>query len=149
MDRTCVLDVGNCDPDHGAMRAMLTTSFDVEVDRVMFVDEALVALAKRAYRLVLVNRRIFADDSDGSELIRRMKSSPALRDVPIMLVSNHADAQAAAKAAGAEPGFGKAALSEAATRELLARYLPPRAARATRSPPADSTDGVAPVAGSD
>lgn len=129
MERMRVLDVGNCDPDHGAMRGMLIANFDVEVDRVMFVDEAIAALAKQPCRLVLVNRRIFADDSDGSELIRRMKSSPALRDIPVMLISNYADAQARAETDGAVPGFGKAALGDPATQTLLARYLPLRHAR--------------------
>lgn len=118
-----VLDVGNCDPDHGKIVGMLTRNFDVQTDRVMFVDEALKALSGTHYDLVLVNRRIFADDSDGGELIRRMKASEALVRTPVMLVSNFPDAQAKAVAEGAVPGFGKAAIDQPATIEMLAGYL--------------------------
>ncbi|MBK8913514.1 MAG: response regulator [Phycisphaerales bacterium] len=125
-----VLDVGNCDPDHAAIRAMLTRHFRAEVRRVMFVEEALAALQEREFALVLVNRRIFADDSDGMELIRRMKADPALAALPVMLVSNYPDAQAAAVAAGAEPGFGKAALNAPQTLARIAAHLPQQSAGA-------------------
>lgn len=117
-----VLDVGNCDPDHGSIRAMLTSHYDVEVDRVMFVPEALAAIERTRYGLVLVNRLVFADESDGMELVRALcgrAGSP-----PIMLLSNYPDAQARAVDAGALPGFGKAALRDPGTHELLARVLP-------------------------
>lgn len=119
-----VLDVGNCDPDHAAIRAMLSRHFQADVRRVMFVEEALAALAREPFELVLVNRRIFADDSDGLELIRRMKADPALSAIPVMLVSNYPDAQSAAVAAGAVPGFGKAALHAPQTLARLAERLP-------------------------
>lgn len=125
--RPCVLDVGNCDPDHGRIRQMLERHFAVTVDRVMFVPEALAALATRSYALVLVNRLIFADGSDGLALIEAMQADPRLRDTPVMMVSNFADAQARAVAAGAVPGFGKATLDAPQTLELLGRYLPSRA----------------------
>jgi DNA-binding response OmpR family regulator len=124
--RARVLDVGNCDPDHGAIRAMLVNHFDVDVDRVMFVEEAQAQLARQSYDLVLVNRRIFADDSDGMALVRSMRADSADR-TPAMVVSNFAEAQEAAVAAGAEPGFGKAALGRPETIERLARYLPRKA----------------------
>jgi hypothetical protein len=40
-----------------------------------------------------------------------------------MLVRNFPEAQAVAVAAGAEPGFGKAEIRAAATREKLAEWL--------------------------
>lgn len=123
MGRARVLDVGNCDPDHGAIRAMLVNHFDVDVDRVMFVDEALAQLARERYDLVLVNRRIFADDSDGMALIRSMRGDPANR-TPVMLVSNFDDAQTAAVGLGAVRGFGKAGLGRTETIERLATILP-------------------------
>lgn len=125
-----VLDVGNCDADHAAIRGLLTRHFDVSVERVMFVAQALAALRQGAYALVLVNRRIFADDSDGLALVSAMRDDAALSATPVMLVSNYADAQARAVAAGAVPGFGKAALSAAATVERLRGYLPSRHASA-------------------
>lgn len=123
-----VLDVGQCDPDHSAIRRMLDGHFAVEIDRVMFVEEALDRLAQNRYDLVLVNRLIFADQSDGAELIRRMKEDATLADTPIMLVSNHAEAQRRAVRLGAAPGFGKAALDSRVTLERLAGYLPRRPA---------------------
>ena len=123
-----VLDVGQCSPDHAGIRSTISRRFDAEIDRVMFVEEAVAAMRSRRYDLVLVNRRIFDDDSDGLELIRRSKADDALKDVPVMMVSNFADAQQAAIAAGAEPGFGKAQLHEESTVERLGRFLPPRRA---------------------
>ncbi len=124
MLQTRVLVVGNCDPDHGAIRALLQRNFEVEVERVMFVAEALQALRRGPFALVLVNRLIFADQSDGAALIAAMRTDPALASTPVMLISNFADAQDAAVVLGAERGFGKAELNQPATVEHLARWLP-------------------------
>lgn len=91
----------------------------------MFVAEAQAALGRKQYDLVLVNRRIFADDSDGLALLRSIQTLPGARP-PVMLVSNFADAQDAAVAAGAVRGFGKAALGDDETIRRLAEYLPRR-----------------------
>ncbi|NOT00029.1 MAG: response regulator [Phycisphaerales bacterium] len=117
-----VLDVGNCDPDHAAIRRLLDR-FDTHVDRVMFVDEAMAALRESTYDLVLVNRLVFADSSDGLELVTRMQADPQIRDTPVMMISNFADAQQRAVAAGARPGFGKSALDDPRTMALLSSYL--------------------------
>lgn len=123
-DKPRVLDVGQCNPDHRGIRRMLTRHFDVDVDRIMFVDEAMAQLAKQEYALVLVNRLIFNDGSDGNELIRQMKANDGLNGVPIMLISNYQDAQDRAVAAGAIPGFGKAELGDPESVTKLAAYLP-------------------------
>jgi len=119
-----VLDVGNCSPDHGMIRQLLTEHFDVQVDRVMFVDEALERMTQQPYALALFNRLIFNDGSEGIELLHRAKADPQLAKTPIMMISNFAKAQDIAIAAGAEPGFGKSSLFDPKTVELLARYLP-------------------------
>ena len=103
---------------------MLTQHFSVTIDRVMFVDEALDQMRAPRYDLVLLNRLIFDDGSEGLELVRRAKSDPELKTIPIMMLSNFPEAQSTAVAAGAEPGFGKATVSSQATVELLSRYLP-------------------------
>ena len=121
-----VLDVGNCDPDHYQIRMMLERHFTVEVDRVMFVQEALHRLRESAYALVLFNRLIFEDRSEGIALLRQARADPGIGPVPMMMISNYADAQAAAVQAGAVPGFGKATLHAPETIELLARHLPRR-----------------------
>jgi len=119
------LDVGNCDPDHRGIRDLLERHFDVTVDRARLVDEAMTQLGRQRYDLVLVNRIIFDDDSDGSELIRRMQHD-GHKTTPVMLISNYADAQERAVADGAVRGFGKAALHDPATVQLLARHLRPK-----------------------
>jgi CheY-like chemotaxis protein len=120
-----LLDVGNCDPDHAMIRGMLEKNFSVEIDRVMFVDEAIERMRGTAYDLVLFNRLTFADGSEAIELLKRAKGDPALKQTPIMMISNFEKAQSASKALGGVPGFGKAAVSESETIELLAKYLPP------------------------
>jgi hypothetical protein len=66
--------------------------------------------------LILVNRVLDADGSDGMALIQEFVRSGT---VPVMLVSNYPEYQAKAVALGARPGFGKAALRDPATVELL------------------------------
>jgi len=122
--RSRVLDVGNCDADHALIRDMLVRHFDVEVERVMFVDEAISAMKKTHYQLVLVNRLIFDDGSPGIELLRRAKADTTIADASVMMVSNYAQAQAASVAAGGVPGFGKSALNQPDTISTLSAYLP-------------------------
>lgn len=119
-----VLDVGQCEVDHSSIRSVIEANFAVDVDRARSVDDALEAMRRQRYDLVLVNRIIFADGCEGMELIRQARQDPALADVPMMLVSNYVEAQAEAVAAGAQPGFGKAGLHQKATVERLAEFLP-------------------------
>lgn len=122
--RARVLDVGNCDPDHDMIRRLLAENFDVSVDRVMFVDDALQHMGNTRYDLVLFNRVIFEDGSEGIELVRRSKRDEALKSIPVMMISNYAEAQAASVAAGGERGFGKDAVSDSSTIDLLSEFLP-------------------------
>ena len=110
---------------------MLQKHFDVGIDRVMFVDEAIAKMQGRKYDLALVNRLIFADSSEGIDLIRRAKAESALAATPIMMISNYEQAQSAAMAEGAERGFGKAGIGQVAVIETLGRYLPRKGAAAT------------------
>lgn len=69
--------------------------------------------------VLLVNRVLDGrfDASSGAELIGEMRRSAA---APVaLLVSNRADAQAAALKAGAEPGFGKNELDSPTAAERL------------------------------
>ena len=102
---------------------MLIEHFDVDVDRVMFVDEALERMRETPYDLVLFNRLIFADRSEGIELVHRARSDTALNKAPLMMVSNFDNAQDACVAAGGVQGFGKKAVFEPETAELLSQYL--------------------------
>jgi CheY-like chemotaxis protein len=109
-----VLSVGQCAADHGSIERTLQRAFGADVVAADTAAEALTELRgpEPSFALVLVNRVFDADDGSGLELIRRIKDEGELRATPVMLVSNLADAQAAAEAAGAAPGFGKAELGQ-------------------------------------
>lgn len=135
-----ILVVGNCDPDFASLRSMLEHNFDVQISRAMFVDEACEILERVSFDLVVVNRRIFADDSDGAQLIDRMIASREWAATPVMLISNFPDAQQDAVRRGARSGFGKSALNDPATIQKLAELLPRKSTAQTEcgNPPAIS-----------
>jgi CheY-like chemotaxis protein len=114
--------VGQCEADHRKIVRTLQ-AFHVEIVPVDTTDEALAQLRKQPFALVLVNRVYDADGSSGLELIRRVKGDAALHTVPVMLVSNHDDAQTEAEQAGAVPGFGKAALYGPLVAERVRPFL--------------------------
>lgn len=109
-----VLDVGQCSYDHGSISRHLARAYDAEVVRARSAAEALRAVRSGGIDLVLVNRQLDDDGSPGLEVIRQMKADDGLTAVPVMLVSNFAEAQAEAEALGALPGFGKNDLRSAA-----------------------------------
>jgi CheY-like chemotaxis protein len=118
-----VLDVGQCGPDHATIRNFLTSNFDCEIVQVDDAAGALAELQKQPFDLVLVNRKLDIDYSDGIEVIRALKSDARTADVPVMLVTNYPEHQDAAVAAGAVRGFGKLEFGKPETRENLAGYL--------------------------
>lgn len=118
-----VLDIGQCSPDHASISRFLTSHFDVEVDRAHELDDALAKLRNQSYDLVMINRKLDADYSDGMEVLRTIKSDDHLKTTPVMLISNFAEAQEAAVAAGATPGFGKAELGSPASKEKVTAIL--------------------------
>ena len=119
-----VLDVGNCDLDHGTLAGVLRERFSVDVVRCHTAAEADKAVRTAVpFDLVILNRIFDRDGDEGIEWIRRLKADPALAATPCLLLSNYAEYQAAATAAGAEPGFGKSQWHEPATQALLAKFL--------------------------
>jgi CheY-like chemotaxis protein len=118
-----VLDVGQCGFDHGAIRRLIESQFAAEVVQAHRLDDAIQRLRSEPFDLVLVNRKLDADYSDGLDVLRTIKADAALASTPVMLVSNYAEAQQAAVAVGAEPGFGKSELNQPATREKLRAFL--------------------------
>lgn len=118
-----VLSVGQCGPDHSSISRFLKSSFDVVISTADTIVDAMYDLRATKYDLVLVNRKLDADYSDGGELIRLMKADPVLADVPIMLVSNYPEHQANAVALGAEPGFGKLELGKSDVVSRLEAFL--------------------------
>lgn len=118
-----VLDVGNCGFDHGSIARLLEREFHAEAVAAHDSHEALQEVRSGRYSLVLVNRVLDSDGSSGLDLIETLKSDPATKDVPVMMITNYAEHQAKAVAAGAEEGFGKSTLHEPETIERLARFL--------------------------
>jgi CheY-like chemotaxis protein len=118
-----VLDVGQCGPDHATIRAFLTRHFDCEIVQAHGQEDTLVQLRGGPFDLVLVNRKLDRDHSDGIEIIRRVKADPAIADVAIMLVTNYPEHQAAAVAEGAVAGFGKLEFALPETRAKVAAVL--------------------------
>lgn len=121
--RKVVLDVGNCGPDHAALAAMLRESFDAEVLQADQWSDTAEILQKQPVDLVLVNRKLDIDYSDGIEIIRRLKADPDRRSIPVMLITNYPEHQQAAVEIGAHYGFGKLALRDPETKARLARSL--------------------------
>lgn len=117
-----VLSIGNCGFDNGSLRSAVS-GLGAEVAAAEDWSDAAELLRREKFDLVLVNRKLDADGSDGLEIIREMKQSPEFQATPVMLLSNYPEYQAKAVAAGAEPGFGKSQLHSRETTELLGKYL--------------------------
>ncbi len=118
-----VLDVGQCQMDHGSIRRLIEGNFDARVAQAHDAADALVQLGSGAFDLVLVNRQLDANGDDGLEIIKAIKSDPRWSSIPVMLVTNYPEYQQQAVAAGAEVGFGKNALGRAETSERLRKFL--------------------------
>jgi CheY-like chemotaxis protein len=118
-----VLDVGNCTPDHSSIKHFLTKHFDCEVVQAHGADDALPALRDGRFDLVLVNRKLDQDYSDGLEVIRKIKQAADLSHVPAMLVTNYDEHHEAAMKIGALRGFGKLDLAKPETVEKLTPIL--------------------------
>ncbi len=117
-----VLDVGQCGPDHNAITRLLK-GLGAEVAQAEGLTVALDQLRRQSFSLVLVNRKLDFDYSDGMEIIRAIKEDAELAQVPIMLVSNYPEYQQQAIAAGVIAGFGKAEIGRPETSEKLRAAL--------------------------
>ena len=118
-----VLSVGQCGPDHGSISRYLDQEFACEGVAADLLVDTQTKLEREKFDLILVNRKLDHDYSDGLEIIRALKANPATANVPIMLVTNYPEHQEAAMAAGALLGFGKLEFEKAETREKLAAVL--------------------------
>ena len=99
--------VGHCGPDSSFLRITVRKAHP-EVDVIMVDDDRdLQRALADGVELLLLNRELSwgFHDTLGVDLIKRLKDQKI--DVKTMLVSNYAEAQQEAVAAGALPGFGK------------------------------------------
>lgn len=118
-----VLSVGQCALDSGSIGRLMEQELGATVQRSETAGDAVAKLKAGQYDLVLVNRVFDADGDSGLALIEQIKQDDALQRVPVMLVSNYADAQEQAVALGALHGFGKAALGQPETKDRLLAVL--------------------------
>ena len=118
-----VLDVGQCVPDHAAIRRLVEQNFSAVVDQAHDLQSTLQMLRQRAYDLILINRKLDIDYSDGMEILKEVQGDAELSRIPVMLVTNFPEYQSAAMEAGAVQGFGKDELRQPQTVALLKKYL--------------------------
>lgn len=100
--------VGHCGPDSSYLRMTVMKAAGSGAQVLMADDDSeLKNVLEQGVDLILFNRELgygFADKM-GVDAIKRLRTQNPL--IKTMLVSNYADAQAAAVANGALPGFGK------------------------------------------
>lgn len=111
--------IGHCGPDSSFLRLAINKAIPGVQLLAADDDQELKAALDGGVDLALFNRQLdFGfDDTEGVSVIRKLgRSYPATK---MMLVSNFADAQAAAVGAGALPGFGKREIGGARVTQLL------------------------------
>ncbi len=118
-----VLSVGQCIPDDGSLLRFLSSHFEVELIRSPDKEDALSRIRTESFDLILVNRKLDADYSDGLEVIQSIQADPDINTTPVMLISNYPDAQEKAVVTGAVLGFGKMELNNPEVVERVAKYL--------------------------
>ena len=118
-----VLSVGQCVPDTNSLVRFLTSNFNVEIDQSDVEVDTFEKMKKQSYDLVMINRKLDADYSDGIELIQKIKESSEVKSSRLMLVSNYPEYQQEAVQAGAEYGIGKNGYQNPETVEKLKPYL--------------------------
>jgi len=125
-----ILFVGHCGPDNSYLRMAAKRAIpDAEILMADDSRELTQVLATKDIDLILFNRELGYgfDPDEGVEVIRALR--PTHADTKMMLVSNYPDAQQAAIAAGALPGFGKRELGTPRVTELLRDALGVEAAK--------------------
>lgn len=118
-----LLIVGQCDFDYQRIRHITTKSYEIEVHRAGSLDDALQSALDRQFDLILINRLLDTDRSEGMAVLQELKSNPATENTPAMIISDYQETQDAAVAAGAKRGFGKASLDTPETFKLLSVFL--------------------------
>ncbi len=118
-----VLSVGQCLPDASALSRFLSMHFEVHIEEADVEHDTLQKLKVTSYDLVMINRKLDADYSDGIELIQKIKNSTDLKPCALMLVSNYPEYQEQAVGVGAAYGIGKNEYRDPETVARLQPYL--------------------------
>jgi two-component system chemotaxis response regulator CheY len=85
--------------------------------------DTIATMQSEKVDLVLINRKLDQDYSDGTEILKKIKANPDFAAIPVMIITNYPEHQELAVAMGAEYGFGKLQYKEAATHERLSQFL--------------------------
>ncbi len=118
-----VLSVGQCVPTTRRSPAFCAAISTRRSSRSIWPTRPWPRCARQPFDLVLINRKLDADYSDGLEILQAIKADPQMAAVPVMLVTNYAEHQDAAVAAGAVRGFGKLEYGDPQTLEKLRPFL--------------------------
>ena len=135
MSKTIAL-VGHCGPDSSYLRMVCMKA--AHGGQILMADDQseLNDVLEQAPDLILFNRELGYgfEDKLGADAIKRLRAThPNLKT---MLVSNYPDAQAAAVANGALPGFGKREIGSPKVIDLLKSALE---TTTTTTPPSPRT----------
>jgi response regulator RpfG family c-di-GMP phosphodiesterase len=125
-----VLDVGNCGPDHSSISSLLRKHFNVEILRADQATDTFDILEKQSVDLILINRKLDIDYSDGIDILRALKATSTTQHIPAMLITNYPEHQQQAVSLGALYGFGKLELGTPETLARLKSVLQPNEANA-------------------
>jgi len=117
-----VLSIGQCSADHASISRLLQTKFQAFIKTADSIEEAVKHSHNSSIDLILVNRIFDLTGEEGLNFIRDHLAGPA-KLIPVILISNYADAQESAVALGARRGFGKAALNSPETEKILREFL--------------------------
>lgn len=123
MTQKTVLSIGQCRPDQAAISHYLTSHFGARVLTADLPTDAYQLIGSQSFDLILVNRKLDADYSDGMEIVQNLCTDEATAEIPVMLVSNFAEWQEKAVEMGAVYGFGKAELNRPETKQRLSKIL--------------------------
>ena len=111
--------VGHCGPDSSYLRLAITRSIKDAKVLMADDDDELSKVLEGGVDLLLFNRELGYGftETQGVKYIARLRGING--GTKMMLVSNYPEAQTAAVAAGALPGFGKRELGTPRVTELL------------------------------
>ena len=118
-----VLDIGNCDADHMFLESMFQSNFGATLLRAHRLDDAQDKIKGNTVDLILINRLLDTDGSEGMDVLRKLKSDPESQNIPAMIITNYEEHQEAAMDEGAVRGFGKSALRSEETRKVIDEVL--------------------------
>jgi two-component system chemotaxis response regulator CheY len=115
--------VGHCGPDSSYLR--MTVMKAAKGAQILMADDdsELHAALEQGVDLILFNRELGYGFKDkmGVDAIKRLRAEDP--NLKMMLVSNYVEAQAAAVASGAVPGFGKREIGSPRVIEVIQSAL--------------------------